>query len=86
VGDVALNSERKIQEWTEPKSLAEYAEAAITDERGIRCPKCNCGHWKVVRTRDGTGMIKRKRVCQNPNCNYEMHTAEKPIGVPGKPV
>lgn len=79
-----MNSERRIQEWAEPKSLSEFAEQAVADESGIRCPKCNCADWRVGWTRDGMGVIKRQRVCRNPNCGHSIHTTEKPIGVPEK--
>lgn len=77
-----MNEPRRIQAYAEAKSLEELAYEAAGGDKGIRCPKCNCPDWRVVRTRDGSGVIKRKRVCRNPNCSYEIHTTEKPNGVP----
>lgn len=77
-----MSGERKIQEWTPPKSLGEMAAESMNDGKGIRCPRCNCAHWRVLTTWEGEGFINRTRVCQNQNCGYKMTTREKPLGKP----
>ncbi len=43
---VALNTESRIQSWTEPKTLAEYAEQSAGNSESVgRCANCNCEHF-----------------------------------------
>jgi hypothetical protein len=52
-----------------------------TEERGIRCPNCNCGHHYVTHTYHNTSNfgtprehIRRRRVCMH--CKLPFYTTE----------
>ena len=60
----------------EHKSLAEYA-AEAGDDRGIQCPKCDCRHFRTVRTTPRDGRIRREKTCRH--CGYKVVTVEKPL-------
>jgi len=48
-------------------------------DRGIRCPKCGCGHWRVIYTRASwQGALRRRRECRN--CGARQTTVEMAIG------
>lgn len=45
------------------------------EPRGIRCPKCGCGHFEVVYTRKiPGGAIRRRRECRH--CGRRVTTYE----------
>lgn len=49
------------------------------DARGIRCPGCGCGHFRVVYTRKTVGQrIVRRRECRH--CGRRVTTAERLTG------
>lgn len=55
-----------------PVDAKEHAK----DDRGIRCPKCGCGHWRVVYTRPATGgRLVRRRECRY--CSRRVSTTER---------
>lgn len=76
----------ELKQWgaagkpTQEKTLEEWAAEACGNGKGIHCPKCNCSFWAVYYTRLGSGLIKRKRICRNPNCCHAIVTHEKQIG------
>lgn len=44
-------------------------------DRGIRCPRCGCGHWRVIYTRPSlTGRVVRRRECRH--CGRRITTHE----------
>lgn len=46
------------------------------EPRGIRCPKCGCGHFEVVYTRKiPGGAIRRRRACRH--CGRRVTTTER---------
>ena len=46
------------------------------EPRGIRCPKCGCGHFEVVYTRKmPSGEIRRRRECRY--CGRRVTTTER---------
>jgi len=46
------------------------------EDRGIRCPKCGCGHWRVVYTRAARGhRLVRRRECRH--CGRRITTTEQ---------
>lgn len=48
-------------------------------DKGIRCPVCNCGHFKVVRTQPQMGgKVMRERRCRH--CGRLVKTYEKAFG------
>jgi|JRYL01.1.fsa_nt_gb DNA-directed RNA polymerase subunit RPC12/RpoP len=46
------------------------------EERGLRCPKCGCGHLPVRYTRQQNGHIMRVRRCRH--CGHRVVTRERP--------
>jgi transcriptional regulator NrdR family protein len=49
------------------------------DQRGLRCPKCGCAHWRVIYTRARPGgRLVRRRECRN--CGKGVITTERVIG------
>lgn len=47
--------------------------------RGIRCPACGCGHFRVVYTRKTVGQrIVRRRECRH--CGRRLSTIEQARG------
>lgn len=54
---------------------AHEAKQQTKDVRGIRCPKCGCGHWRVIYTRPAwQGALRRRRECRN--CGKRITTRE----------
>jgi len=50
-----------------------------TEARGLRCPKCGCGHFRVIYTRSAWGgRIVRRRECRH--CGRRVVTTERVIG------
>ncbi len=50
-------------------------------ERGLRCRKCGCGHFRVVYTRRAAGgRIVRRRECRH--CGTRLTTWERIVGTP----
>lgn len=47
----------------------------MTEERGVRCPSCDCPHSSVVRTSRLLGKIRRRRLCRH--CGRHFTTAEQ---------
>jgi len=46
------------------------------EARGIRCPKCGCGHFEVIYTRQiPGGAIRRRRECRH--CGRRVTTTER---------
>ena len=49
------------------------------DPRGLQCPKCGCGHFRVVYTRPvWGGRIRRRRECRH--CGKRITTTELSTG------
>lgn len=49
------------------------------EQRGLRCPKCGCAHWRVVYTRARAGgRLVRRRECRN--CGRRITTTERQVG------
>ena len=62
------------------RKSVDNAQPAAENGRGLRCPKCGCGHFCVVYTRSTWGgRIIRRRECRH--CGRRMTTLEKPIGL-----
>lgn len=54
-------------------------EKPAQDDRGIRCPACGCGHWRVVYTRvRACHRVVRGRMCRH--CGRRITTVEQRIG------
>ena len=48
----------------------------VNDDRGIRCPACGCGHWRVIYTRPSSGSrLVRRRECRH--CGRRIVTYER---------
>ena len=48
----------------------------ISEQRGLRCPRCGCGHFEVLYTRQTWGgRILRRRECRH--CGRRMTTYEQ---------
>ena len=46
------------------------------EPRGLRCPRCGCGHFHVVYTRAAAGgAIRRRRECRH--CGRRLTTTER---------
>jgi len=53
------------------------------EPRGIRCPTCGCGHFRVIYTRRGWGgRLIRRRECRH--CGRRITTSEQ-IGPAPRP-
>lgn len=51
------------------------AKETVKGDRGIRCPKCGCGHWRVIYTRSAWGgRLIRRRECRY--CGKRITTTE----------
>ncbi len=49
------------------------------DDRGLRCRKCGCGHFRVIYTRRAWGgKLVRRRECRH--CGNRVTTSERIIG------
>lgn len=49
------------------------------EQRGLQCPKCGSGRWRVVYTRPRPGgRLVRRRECRN--CGKAVITTERVIG------
>ena len=49
------------------------------EDRGIRCPKCGCGHFRVIYTRKAArGRLVRRRKCRH--CGRRVTTTEQLLG------
>jgi hypothetical protein len=60
---------------TERRRWPDDYETPVLEERGLRCPKCNCPHLWVVYTRKcERGRIRRRRECRN--CQHRITTYE----------
>jgi transcriptional repressor NrdR len=56
-------------------------EAKKDEERGVRCPQCNCAHLPVLETRKlPGGRIMRRRECRH--CGKRFSTYERAFGTP----
>jgi len=54
------------------------AKHQTKEDRGIRCPKCGCGHWRVIYTRPSLGgRLRRRRECRL--CGRRLTTAESVV-------
>jgi transcriptional regulator NrdR family protein len=54
-------------------------QPSANERRGLVCPKCGCGHFRVIYTRPmRDGRIIRRRECRN--CGRRVLTSEK-VGV-----
>ncbi len=71
----ALNTESRIQNWTEPQTLAEYA-AASNGNAGVVCPGCGCQLF-AYGTQTGKTRIIRYEACRNPSCNRRFKTRQE---------
>lgn len=67
----------------EPISEAELipvAEPAPAEPVGLRCRRCNCGHFFTIRvTPTSQNRIMRRRECRH--CGLRVTTIERQIGV-----
>jgi len=51
-------------------------QPSATERRGLVCPRCGCGHFRVIYTRPTHGgRIIRRRECRN--CGRRVLTAEQ---------
>ncbi len=50
--------------------------AALNRPHGLECRGCGCRDWRVVKTRQGDGMVLRRRECRN--CGKRITTFEQP--------
>ena len=49
------------------------------EPRGLECPRCGCGHFYVIYTRQaGRGRIVRRRECRH--CGRRVTTREAIVG------
>lgn len=49
------------------------------EDRGILCPKCGCGHFRVIYTRKAArGRLVRRRECRH--CGRRVTTTEQLLG------
>jgi transcriptional regulator NrdR family protein len=49
------------------------------ETRGLECPRCRCGHFRVIYTRPAQGgRLVRRRECRH--CGRRMTTWEKAVG------
>ena len=48
----------------------------VSKGRGVVCPKCGCGHLRVLNTRHSMGRIVRYRECRH--CGKRVTTYEVP--------
>ncbi|MEX2388790.1 MAG: hypothetical protein WD534_13005 [Phycisphaeraceae bacterium] len=55
--------------------LSELTTPRDPEERGLRCPRCGCGHLPVVYTRPKPGCILRVRECRH--CGKRLSTRER---------
>jgi len=54
-------------------------QQAQVEPRGLRCPKCGCGHFRVIYTRPKLdGKVMRRRECQH--CGRRVTTTERVSG------
>lgn len=54
-------------------------EGKPSEPRGLRCPKCGCGHFRVNYTRPKPdGKLMRRRECRN--CGKRVVTLERILG------
>ena len=60
--------------------MADQIETRKPDEkRGLECPRCGCGHFRVLYTRrTWGGRLLRRRECRH--CGQRMTTYEKVAG------
>lgn len=60
-------------------SAPQRATSGTADIRGIRCPACGCGHFRVIYTRKTIGArIVRRRECRH--CGRRVTTTERVSG------
>jgi transcriptional regulator NrdR family protein len=51
----------------------------LSDRRGLQCPNCGCGHFKVIYTRGAWGnRVLRRRECRH--CGRRISTYEQRVG------
>ena len=56
-------------------TLNRLQQTMSSEPRGLRCPKCGCGHFRVIYTRRAWGgRIVRRRECRN--CGRRITTTE----------
>jgi len=66
---VPFTSEMTRKKWPDDYMTGE-------DDRGVRCPKCNCPRTRVVYTRHSVGARNhRRRRCGH--CGHEFSTYER---------
>lgn len=57
-------------------------DARIPDDRdlarGIRCPKCHCRHFSLVKISHAVGYVRRRRECRH--CGNRITTSERLVG------
>ncbi len=60
-------------------AVADATNAEPPEDRGIRCPKCGCGHFRVIYTRRAAGgRLVRRRECRH--CGRRVTTTEQLLG------
>lgn len=56
--------------------MSQTSEATTTPKRGLACPKCGCGHFRVLYTRRApAGRLLRRRECRY--CGRRITTYEQ---------
>jgi transcription elongation factor Elf1 len=55
-------------------------EPKATEKRGLECPRCGCGHFRVVYTRPKVRAILRIRECRY--CGRRILTREQQLSAP----
>lgn len=65
-------------ETNTPKEKPASAKATA-DRRGLECPRCGCGHFRVLYTRAKSGgKLLRRRECRH--CGRRVTTYEQSLG------
>ncbi len=53
---------------------------AAPSEKGLVCPACGGRKWRAPHgPKEAVGGLRRKRVCRNVECGYELLTYERPV-------
>jgi transcriptional regulator NrdR family protein len=51
-------------------------QTVLDEQRGLRCPKCGCAHFRVLYTRQTWGgALRRRRECRY--CGQRITTTER---------
>jgi len=63
---------------TEPQDRPTMQDLAALNRpaAGLECPECGCRDFRVTKTRQGDGVIVRRRECRH--CGHRITTFETP--------